>query len=66
MTAAATEEQEEDGHSPFMKKPFCIYKGHTADLLDLSWSKVSTTFFFLFLFFFSIVMSGLCIKLERK
>lgn len=24
---------------PFMKRPFCIYRGHTADLLDVSWSK---------------------------
>lgn len=26
-------------HAPFMKKPFCVYRGHTADLLDISWSK---------------------------
>ena len=32
---------EEDEHSPFMKKPFCIYRGHSADLLDISWSKVT-------------------------
>ncbi|XP_076759475.1 WD repeat-containing protein 44 isoform X2 [Xylocopa sonorina] len=25
--------------SPFMPKPFCIYTGHTSDLLDVSWSK---------------------------
>ncbi|XP_043263772.1 WD repeat-containing protein 44 isoform X1 [Colletes gigas] len=24
---------------PFMPKPFCIYAGHTSDLLDVSWSK---------------------------
>jgi len=23
-----------------MKQPFCVYKGHSADLLDVSWSKV--------------------------
>ena len=32
-------EDEDDEHAPFMRKPFCIYRGHTADLLDLSWSK---------------------------
>uniref|UniRef100_A0A2C9JF22 WD repeat-containing protein 44 n=1 Tax=Biomphalaria glabrata TaxID=6526 RepID=A0A2C9JF22_BIOGL len=26
-------------NAPFRKTPFCVYKGHTADLLDLSWSK---------------------------
>ena len=31
---------DEDEHVPFMKQPFCVYKGHTADLLDVSWSKV--------------------------
>ncbi|XP_074468375.1 WD repeat-containing protein 44 [Sebastes fasciatus] len=29
----------EDGKAPFRPVPFCKYKGHTADLLDLSWSK---------------------------
>ncbi|XP_032596408.1 WD repeat-containing protein 44 isoform X2 [Drosophila grimshawi] len=24
---------------PFMPKPFCMYNGHTSDLLDVSWSK---------------------------
>ena len=33
-------EDEDDEHAPFMRKPFCVYRGHTADLLDLSWSKV--------------------------
>ena len=32
-------EDEDDEHAPFMRKPFCVYRGHTADLLDLSWSK---------------------------
>ena len=35
------EDGDDDAHAPFMKKPFCIYKGHTGDLLDISWSKVS-------------------------
>ena len=30
-----------DEHAPFMPQPFCVYKGHSADLLDVSWSKVS-------------------------
>lgn len=25
--------------SPFMPRPFCVYSGHTSDLLDVSWSK---------------------------
>ncbi|XP_015238343.1 PREDICTED: WD repeat-containing protein 44 [Cyprinodon variegatus] len=29
----------EDRSAPFRQIPFCKYKGHTADLLDLSWSK---------------------------
>ncbi|KAG8008152.1 WD repeat-containing protein 44 [Nibea albiflora] len=29
----------EDRNAPFRQVPFCKYKGHTADLLDLSWSK---------------------------
>ncbi len=36
----AVGEDEDDEHAPFMRKPFCVYRGHTADLLDLSWSKV--------------------------
>uniref|UniRef100_A0A8C2ZHL2 WD repeat-containing protein 44 n=1 Tax=Cyclopterus lumpus TaxID=8103 RepID=A0A8C2ZHL2_CYCLU len=28
-----------DPNAPFRQVPFCKYKGHTADLLDLSWSK---------------------------
>uniref|UniRef100_A0A9J8B0K3 WD repeat-containing protein 44 n=1 Tax=Cyprinus carpio carpio TaxID=630221 RepID=A0A9J8B0K3_CYPCA len=28
-----------DRNLPFRQVPFCKYKGHTADLLDLSWSK---------------------------
>ncbi|GFO37301.1 WD repeat-containing protein 44, partial [Plakobranchus ocellatus] len=30
---------EEEMMAPFQQRPFCVYKGHTADLLDLSWSK---------------------------
>ncbi|XP_064100481.1 WD repeat-containing protein 44-like isoform X1 [Macrobrachium nipponense] len=29
----------DDGSAPFMPKPFCVYTGHTADMLDISWSK---------------------------
>ncbi|XP_014351416.1 WD repeat-containing protein 44 [Latimeria chalumnae] len=29
----------DDKNAPFRQHPFCKYKGHTADLLDLSWSK---------------------------
>ncbi|XKL69385.1 hypothetical protein PGB90_007154 [Kerria lacca] len=28
-----------DENTPFMPKPFCMYTGHTSDLLDVSWSK---------------------------
>lgn len=33
-------DDEDAEYLPFMKQPFCIYRGHTADLLDVSWSKV--------------------------
>uniref|UniRef100_A0A914XFA4 WD repeat-containing protein 44 n=1 Tax=Plectus sambesii TaxID=2011161 RepID=A0A914XFA4_9BILA len=29
----------DDIWAPFAAKPFCTYRGHTADVLDLSWSK---------------------------
>ncbi|KAK8399824.1 hypothetical protein O3P69_003684 [Scylla paramamosain] len=29
----------DDGSAPFMPKPFCVYTGHSADMLDISWSK---------------------------
>ncbi len=29
-----------DALALFATKPFCTYRGHTADVLDLSWSKV--------------------------
>lgn len=42
LTGAAVEDPDlEDRNVPFRQVPFCKYKGHTADLLDLSWSKVS-------------------------
>ncbi|CAN7996526.1 unnamed protein product [Ixodes hexagonus] len=28
-----------DMKGPFLPKPFCMYRGHTADLLDVSWSR---------------------------
>ncbi|XP_012941432.1 WD repeat-containing protein 44 [Aplysia californica] len=31
--------EEDEVSAPFRRRPFCVYKGHTADLLDLSWSK---------------------------
>ncbi|XP_013402472.1 WD repeat-containing protein 44 isoform X3 [Lingula anatina] len=34
-----TEEEEEEEDAPFMKKPLCTYRGHSGDVLDLSWSK---------------------------
>ena len=35
--------QDEDPKTskPFLEQPLCTYTGHTADVLDLSWSKVS-------------------------
>lgn len=40
-TASCVPEDPEtdDRSAPFRQVPFCKYKGHTADLLDLSWSK---------------------------
>lgn len=32
-------EEPEDMKGPFLPKPFCMYEGHTADLLDVSWSR---------------------------
>ncbi|XP_012696914.1 WD repeat-containing protein 44 isoform X2 [Clupea harengus] len=40
MGSGASEDPDmEDRNAPFRQVPFCKYKGHTADLLDLSWSK---------------------------
>ncbi|XP_064615318.1 LOW QUALITY PROTEIN: WD repeat-containing protein 44-like [Liolophura sinensis] len=32
-------EEDKHVHVPFVRKPFCTYRGHSADLLDVSWSK---------------------------
>ncbi|XP_044538774.1 WD repeat-containing protein 44 [Gracilinanus agilis] len=37
--SSGAEEDTDDKNAPFRQRPFCKYKGHTADLLDLSWSK---------------------------
>uniref|UniRef100_A0A8C6I4T5 WD repeat-containing protein 44 n=1 Tax=Mus spicilegus TaxID=10103 RepID=A0A8C6I4T5_MUSSI len=34
---SGTDEDPDDKNAPFRQRPFCKYKGHTADLLDLSW-----------------------------
>ncbi|XP_076338812.1 WD repeat-containing protein 44 [Tachypleus tridentatus] len=39
VTAVGEETVESTVDGPFMSKPFCTYEGHTADLLDVSWSK---------------------------
>uniref|UniRef100_A0A1A8DR13 WD repeat-containing protein 44 n=1 Tax=Nothobranchius kadleci TaxID=1051664 RepID=A0A1A8DR13_NOTKA len=39
MSCIPEDPDTEDRHTPFRQVPFCKYKGHTADLLDLSWSK---------------------------
>ncbi|XP_024414873.2 WD repeat-containing protein 44 [Desmodus rotundus] len=36
---SGADEDPDDKNAPFRQRPFCKYKGHTADLLDLSWSK---------------------------
>lgn len=36
---SGNDEDPDDKNAPFRQRPFCKYKGHTADLLDLSWSK---------------------------
>ncbi|XP_007563306.1 WD repeat-containing protein 44 [Poecilia formosa] len=38
-SSAPEDPDTEDRNAPFRQVPFCKYKGHTADLLDLSWSK---------------------------
>ena len=38
------DEDPDDKNAPFRQRPFCKYKGHTADLLDLSWSKVRNSY----------------------
>ncbi|XP_067112923.1 WD repeat-containing protein 44 isoform X1 [Osmerus mordax] len=39
MSSVPEDPDTEDRNAPFRQVPFCKYKGHTADLLDLSWSK---------------------------
>ncbi|MFT7796150.1 WD repeat-containing protein 44-like [Arapaima gigas] len=39
VSSAQEDPDVEDRNTPFRQVPFCKYKGHTADLLDLSWSK---------------------------
>uniref|UniRef100_A0A8C7PS51 WD repeat-containing protein 44 n=1 Tax=Oncorhynchus mykiss TaxID=8022 RepID=A0A8C7PS51_ONCMY len=39
MSSVPEDPDSEDKNLPFRQVPFCKYKGHTADLLDLSWSK---------------------------
>lgn len=41
QVCSGTDEDPDDKNTPFRQRPFCKYKGHTADLLDLCWSKVS-------------------------
>ena len=48
------QQTDEDVYTPFCRKPFFTCKGHSADILDISWSKVS------------IVSSYICIGLKRK
>lgn len=38
-TGGAGDDADDAEYLPFIKRPFCIYRGHTADLLDVSWSK---------------------------
>ncbi|XP_053605996.1 WD repeat-containing protein 44 isoform X2 [Plodia interpunctella] len=37
--AAAAAERPLSPAAPFSPRPFCVYAGHTSDLLDVSWSK---------------------------
>ncbi|XP_052214774.1 WD repeat-containing protein 44-like isoform X2 [Dreissena polymorpha] len=39
VDVGACADGEEDNKGPFKSKPFCKYRGHTADLLDVTWSK---------------------------
>ncbi|XP_066515066.1 WD repeat-containing protein 44 [Hoplias malabaricus] len=39
LGAVVEDADTEDRNVPFRQVPFCKYKSHTADLLDLSWSK---------------------------
>ncbi|CAD5113149.1 DgyrCDS2340 [Dimorphilus gyrociliatus] len=37
----SSEEESEDEHAPFCRKPLATYMGHSSDLLDISWSKTA-------------------------
>ncbi|XP_055293831.1 WD repeat-containing protein 44-like [Moschus berezovskii] len=39
QVCSGNDEDPDDKNAPFRQRPFYKYKGHTADLLDLSWSK---------------------------
>ncbi|GIY68377.1 hypothetical protein CEXT_142371 [Caerostris extrusa] len=41
-------EDSEEDKGPFVRKPFCTYQGHTAELLDVSWSK---NYFYIIIFY---------------
>ena len=42
---------EEDSTKPIKEKPICVYYGHRADVLDLTWSKVLNTVELLFVMY---------------
>ena len=47
MTGIQLSMQEDDANlsrGPFLEQPICMYHGHSADVLDLSWSKVNNVF----------------------
>ncbi|ESO05179.1 hypothetical protein HELRODRAFT_111180 [Helobdella robusta] len=39
FSLAVDDNEADNTFVPFYKKPFCSYKGHSADVLDVSWSK---------------------------
>ncbi|XP_019857784.1 PREDICTED: WD repeat-containing protein 44-like isoform X1 [Amphimedon queenslandica] len=39
MASSQSSEQDDDDKGTFLDQPLCTYTGHTADVLDLSWSK---------------------------
>ncbi|MCG8625326.1 MAG: hypothetical protein MJE68_25425, partial [Proteobacteria bacterium] len=40
MNMLTIQEDDANAQLPFLEAPLCAYYGHTADILDLSWSKV--------------------------
>jgi hypothetical protein len=40
QTGSLNVDDDDNDHLPFVKQPFSVFRGHTADLLDVSWSKV--------------------------